>query len=215
MPSSLGTNKSSALRKSIYCRGDYMSINALTNAAMSRRRDFEPANHVPQSLAEIAKATGVVPPVPVSPSGQPAITAPSGMNTALAMLTMYIPTEVLTLYVAAVAGLPSGRGPSSGIRLWLPFLSFLIATPAIVWIAFATKVKSAGKSIPFHPSLWPVWEMAAATIAYFAWAFALPDTPFLQFQNQWYSPALAGFLVLVVSYGLGALGPLMQRTLSS
>jgi hypothetical protein len=62
------------------------------------------------------------------------------------------------------------------------------------------------------PATWPVWEMSAATIAYIAWAFALPNTPFAQF-SDWYSPGLAGFLVLVISWGLGALAPLMQRPL--
>lgn len=133
----------------------------------------------------------------------------SGANTALQTLTTYIPTEVLTLYVAAVAAI--GPDPQ---RIWLPFWVFLAITPAAVWIAFATKVKAAGKRLPSWPSNWPMWEMTAATLAYFAWTFALPGTPFTRFDN-WYSPGIASFLVLIVSSGLGAIAPLMQRRLRS
>jgi hypothetical protein len=186
-----------------------MSINALTNAALGRRHDFEPANAVPRSLKDIAHAAGATP-KPIAGRQDRA----NGTNTALQTLTTYIPTEVLTLYVSAIAavgpvtinGLPVGR--------WLPFWCFLVATPLIVWIAFATKLRAAEKPLPLSPVRWPVWEMIAAMIAYFAWAFALPNTPFAQFEN-WYSSGLAAFLVLVVSAGLGMIAPLMQRRLSS
>jgi hypothetical protein len=186
-----------------------MSINALTNAALSRRHDFEPGNTVPRSLKDIAHAAGATP----KRVGARQDSA-NGTNTTLQTLTTYIPTEVLTLYVSAVAavgpltinGLPVGR--------WLPFWCFLGATPLVVWIAFATKLKGAGKPLPLSPVKWPAWEMIAAMIAYFVWTFALPNTPFAQFED-WYSSGLAAFLVLVVSAGLGMIAPLMQRRLSS
>jgi hypothetical protein len=81
-------------------------------------------------------------------------------------------------------------------------------------VAFATKIKVAGKPIPVSPFKWPWWEITAATLAYVAWTFAMPNTPFAQYRS-WYSPALASFLVLVISAGLGALAPLMQRPLPS
>ena len=198
-----------------------MSVNALTNAAVARRPDFQPEGVVPKSLAEIAGAA-VATPLPVlavAPVPQPApssvASVSSGPNTALQTLTTYIPTEVLTLYVSAVAGL----GPLTikvgsrdlEVGRWLPFWCFLAATPLIVWVAFASKIKAAGKPLPFHISKWPVWEMTAATVAYVAWTFALPATPFAQ--ESWYSSGLASFLILVVSAGLGTIAPLMQRQL--
>jgi RsiW-degrading membrane proteinase PrsW (M82 family) len=194
-----------------------MSINAMTNAAIGRRRDFEPANEVPKNLTEIAQAANAVPALApgVQPAGAPRAAAPpSVVNTALQTLTTYIPTEVLTLYVATVAALDSSIIPKNGPHNWLPFFIFLVGTPLIAWLAFATKVKSAGRPIPWNPSTWPMWEMSAAAIAFAVWAFALPDTPFLQFE-KWYSKPIAGLAVTVVSYGLGALGPLMQRPLSA
>jgi hypothetical protein len=207
--------------------GFVMSINALTNAAIARRPDFQPEGAVPTSLAQIASAA-VSAPVPiavpsaVSPAaGTQTAAATSavttGPNTALQTLTTYIPTEVLTLYVSAIAAL----GPltikigASNLQVgrWLPFWCFLAATPLVVWVAFASKIKVAGRSIPLHPSKWPLWEMTAATIAYAAWTFALPANPFAQ--ESWYSSGLASFLILVVSAGLGIVAPLMQRQLPS
>jgi hypothetical protein len=139
--------------------------------------------------------------------------ASDGTTTALQTLTTYIPTEVLTLYVSAVAAVGPLTMNGEAVGRWLPFWCFLIATPLIVWVAFATKLRGAGRALPLAPSQWPLWEMIAAMIAYLAWTFALPNTPFAQYKN-WYSSGLAAFLVLVVSAGLGILAPLMQRRLS-
>jgi hypothetical protein len=190
-----------------------MSINASTNAALARRPDFEQGNAVPRNLAEVAIASGA-PPRPAPSAGGPPPPTTTSTNTALQAITMHIPTEVLTLYVAAVASLGSIKGPQGQeIGRWLPFWCFLVLTPLAHWLIFASKLKAAGKPIPLSPATWPKWEMSAATIAYIVWAFALPDSPFAQF--YWYSSGLAGFIVLVISWGLGALGPLMQRPLST
>lgn len=192
-----------------------MSINALTNAAMARRPDFEPVNKVPQNLGDIATAAGA-PPKAVTSAGAPAgpQSQSGGTNAALQTLTTYIPTEVLTLYVSAVATLGVVKNAQGhDIGRWIPFFVFLLGTPTVVWLAFATKVKGADKPLPVSPTKWPLWEMFAATLAYVAWTFALPSTPFAQYE-QWYSSGLAGFLVLIVSWGLGAISPLMQRELT-
>src|SRR5215467_3265859 len=191
-----------------------MSLNSLSNAALARRSDFEPAEAVPRTLSEIAAAAASTP-QPVAAGGAPPPPPGNGPSTALQTLTTYIPTEILTLYVSAIATLGSLKNAQGqDVGRWIPFFCFLVLTPAMVWLAFAAKVQAAGKQLPRSPSTWPVWEMAAATVAYVAWAFALPGTPFAQFA-QWYSTGLAGFLVLIVSWGLGALSPLMQRELSS
>jgi hypothetical protein len=143
-----------------------MSINALTNAAIARRPDFEPQDAVPANLAEIASAAAAAPvPIAVSslvaqvteaPKPIATPTSTSGPNTALQTLTTYIPTEVLTLYVSAIAALGPLTiriGPNDlQVGRWLPFWCFLAATPLVVWIAFASKLKAAGRTIPLHPS---------------------------------------------------------------
>jgi hypothetical protein len=200
-----------------------MSINSLTNAATARRPDFAPLNRVPNGLSEIATAAAGMPAAHQAGGAQPtdATTAANGVNTAMQVLFGYIPTEVLTLYVAIVAAIhssASGNGSDAAKTItsgdWINFFSFLVATPIIFWVVYAAKLKSAQKPIPLGFSTWPLWEMIAATVAYTAWAFALPETPFLQF-TQWYTPALGSIAVLVASTVLGLLSPLFQNPLGT
>jgi hypothetical protein len=181
-----------------------MSISTLTNSALARRPDFEPLNTVPQDLKQIASSAAAVP-TAKSPGGD----GGNAVNTALHVLFGYIPTEVLTLYVAILAVI---QKPNSVTKAdWITFWAFLAATPLIVWLVYGAKLVSAKKKIPRSLKGWPLWEMFAATVAYVAWAFALPNTPFLTY--GWYSAGLAGIGVLVASTVLGLLAPFFQRSL--
>ncbi|HJZ47488.1 MAG TPA: hypothetical protein VKE41_10000 [Roseiflexaceae bacterium] len=80
-------------------------------------------------------------------------------------------------------------------------------------MVFVAKVKSENRQLPLLPWTWPVWEMLAGTIAFVAWAFALPTTPFSTL--GWYSPGLAGVVVTIASTLLGLLAPLFQRPLKA
>jgi hypothetical protein len=127
----------------------------------------------------------------------------------LRTVTTYIPTEVLTLYVAVVAALqPAGATPA-----WITFWCFLICTPVVVWVVYAIKAKTAKSPFPAAIRTWPLWEMIAGSIAYVAWAFALPGSPFASWAH--YSAALAGVIVLVASTILGLLAPLFARSIPS
>ena len=213
-----------------------MSINALTNAAVARRTDFTPLGTVPRGLGEIAIASAIPPTCrktfpnfyehvfdlnspehddSATPAAAPHVppTPPpsaSGVDTALHVIFGYIPTEILTLYVAVLAALHQPGRVSQ--PEWITFSTFSVATPIVVWLLYAAKVKAANKPIPIPPSQWPIWEMFAATIAYFAWAFALPNSPFSAY--HWYSSAIAGIIVLLASTGLGLLAPLFQRPIN-
>jgi hypothetical protein len=169
-----------------------MSISSMTEIPFQSRTDIGDPKYVPRTYAQIAGAAG----------GK--YEAVSTLNTALQMLTNYIPTETLTLYVAVLAALqPSTKAA------WIIFWCFLIVTPLIVWVVYMAKVRTAGKPIPLVPIKWPLWEMAAGTIAYVAWAFALPTTPFASV--GWYSSALAGLVVLITAAILGLMAPLFAR----
>jgi hypothetical protein len=123
----------------------------------------------------------------------------------------YIPTEVLTLYVAVLAVVQQeSKVTPVG---WLAFWIFLFLTPIIVWLVYGAKLKALQKPLPLKFGAWPVWEMFAATVAYTAWAFALPHSPFTEY--GWYSSALSGVAVLVVSTLLGLLAPIFQKSLST
>jgi hypothetical protein len=131
------------------------------------------------------------------------------MDTAMHVLFGYIPTEVLTLYVAVLAAINQPDQVTNAE--WFTFWLFLAATPVVVWLVYGAKIKAAQKPLPLAPGTWPVWEMLAATVAYCAWALALPNTPFTDF--SWYSSALSGVIVLITSTFLGLLAPFFQRPL--
>jgi len=176
-----------------------MSIASMTEIAYQSRSDVGDPAYYPRTFTEIAGAAG----------GKPA--AESQVNAAVRTLTTYIPTETLTLYVAVLAALAPPAGAMAPGTAWKVFWCFLLATPVVVWLVFVTKLKTEGKPIPWAFLKWPLWEMAAGTIAYVAWAFSLPASPFATL--AWYSAALAGIVVLVVSTGLGLLSPLFARPL--
>lgn|GEM_PF-698038 len=198
-----------------------MSINALANSAAARRPDVGPANAVPGGIAEIASAAAT-PPDKAPAQKQ----ASSSTDTALHVLFGYIPTEVVTLYVAVQSALqpttPAGAAAADTAKAmaasqqaqWIAFWCFFIATPLVVWVVFASKLKEAGKPLPATYGTWPLWEMSAALIAFFAWAFALPNTPFREFA-AWYSPALATMAILLASTALGLVAPLFQNPLGT
>ena len=190
-----------------------MSMNSLANSAAARREDFLPLGRVPQGPAEIASAA-MTPPrgddgrADGITSGL-AVKAPN-VDTALNVLFGQIPTEILTLYVAVLATLE--QVDKVGHGAWTAFVIFLACTPVVFWLIYATKIRNAGKPVPSSPADWPIWEMFAATVAFAAWAFALPNSPFKTF--DWYSPGLSGIAVLIVSTTLGLLAPLFQKPLS-
>jgi hypothetical protein len=186
-----------------------MSINSLANAAAARRGDTVPLKAVPKGLHEIARASATRPALAAPEAEGPVNGSGQAVETALNVLFGYIPTEVLTLYVAVLAAIQRPDRVTSA--QWAAFWSFLAATPLVVWLVYAAKIKALQKPLPLKFGAWPVWEMLAATIAYVAWAFALPNTPFATY--AWYSAALSGVAVLVGSTLLGLLGPFFQRPL--
>jgi hypothetical protein len=170
-----------------------MSIASMTEVAFQRRTDVGAPEFAPKTLRDVAGAAG----------GKQA--PDTTINTALKTMVTYIPTEVITLYLAVVAALqlPAGSPPA----VWT-FGSFLAFTPLVVWLVYATKAKSDGKPVPLAPRAWPVWEMVAGTIAFAAWALAIPQQPFSSFP-----PALSAVGVLITSTVLGLLAPLFSRAL--
>lgn len=178
-----------------------MSISSMTNVAYARRRDVDPANRAPDSIGAIAAEKGDKPQTQTQGSS------------ALSAIAAYIPTEILTVYVAVIAAIGVGASANTGNAAWISFGFFFVLTPIVVWLVYAGKVRRAGKPIPARIGQWPKWEMFAATIAYTAWAFALPETPFTDF--DWYNAAIAGLAVLGVTTALGLLAPVVAQPLEA
>lgn len=179
----------------------------MTNIAVSRRDDDLGDGSVPSTAQELAKATG----------GN--ARTENQLTALLKSISSYIPTEAITLYLAALAAVrdeaDSSRlasTPSSDGDVVVVTVFFLLI-PIFVWLVYAGRVKTGGKTLPLAPSKWPLWEMVAATVAFGAWSFALPDSPFMRL--SWHNAAWSVFVVLAVSTALGLLAPILQRTLKA
>jgi hypothetical protein len=177
-----------------------MSAVSMANVAIARRYASRTRGAAPTLEHQAALAEG------------PADTSPdSAVTAAVKLITTYIPTEILTLYVSATAvllgGAATGAAPNYTVA-WRTFWVFVLLTPLTNWLVFAAKVRVAGRAIPGDPREWPLWEMFAATVAFVSWSAALPSTPFSSF--QWYSSDFAGYLVLVVTTFLGLLSSIVH-----
>lgn len=117
------------------------------------------------------------------------------------LLTKYIPTETLMLYVAAMAILPAIES-SLGIGAAALYIGGAVLTPLMFLLAALGKLRMSRSTERFRPQPWPP---IAATIAFLAWALSVPG--FLTNQND---QILAGFAALVVSTLLGLLDAIVQ-----
>jgi hypothetical protein len=127
-----------------------------------------------------------------------------GSNT-LDSLVRYIPTEAITLYIAAcsvMAALKDKVPP--GIPYWV-YWAFVILTPLLFLIIFAGRRRSDGLPAfpPFRALPW--FTICASTIAFGVWSLAIPGTPYLKGEV---GGVLAAFLALFVSTFLTLLEPI-------
>jgi len=135
-------------------------------------------------------------------SGAPTVAA-ANRDDRFDLLTKYIPTETITLYVAAM----SVR--SEFMAFW-PRLSpsFLYWTGAVltplmlVLIARGKHRLAASPGVPFRIPLWP---MAASLVAFLVWALSVPG---LIAESNSGARVLAGFGAVLISTILSLLDPL-------
>ena len=201
-------------------RGGQVSVSSMTDVAISRRTDDLGTGRPLRTARELSEAT----------AGKPE--TESALTAAAKAVATYILTEVIGLYLAALAAVRSGVTPtipnasvSEDLAQRAAILTppstaeirttviFAVIAPIVVWLVYAGKAKTAGKNLPLRPTCWPLWEMFAATAAFVAWSFALPDSPFARF--SWYNLAWATFVVLGVSTLLGLFAPVFQRPLKT
>src|SRR5688500_4749669 len=69
-------------------------------------------------------------------------------------IVLYIPTEIITVYVAAATALGTDDQTNANVR-WALVWIMLCLTPFAVWATFAARLKSAGEPLPLHPTAWP------------------------------------------------------------
>jgi hypothetical protein len=104
-------------------------------------------------------------------------------TTALDGLIKYIPTESITLYLAATSAFSSWTKSSatSGVKaaptldpMYL-YWGFVVLTPILFLLIYSGKRHS--QNLPLLPDAigdWPWWKLSASTIAFMVWALAVP-----------------------------------------
>ena len=162
-----------------------MSINALTQESLIRSRDYRAA--VSRNLDRNQERD-------TNRSAATTTTSDTGASNALSMLVKYIPTESITLYVAAIAAAPALA--TLRISTIAIYWFFGILTPILTLAIYFGKRRAAKlKPIP-KPAEWPWWETIAGTIAFLVWALAVPNNPYIEGQTQ---GAIAGFFAIFIS----------------
>jgi hypothetical protein len=128
------------------------------------------------------------------------------VTNALNALVGYIPTEVITLYVAALSAQAALHAAFNAIDATTILWFFVALTPVLLLLIYLSKVAATGDALP-GPKQWPWWKMCAATIAFFVWALAVPGNPYLKDA----AAAVAGLGAMLVSTLLNIVTPIFER----
>jgi len=128
-------------------------------------------------------------------------------ETAITALTKYIPTEVVTLYIASVSALPAIQEEWKSLRSDHLYFGFAMLTPILFVLIFFNQLAVDQKPYPTFRQ-WPWWRIFASTIAFCVWALAVPNNPFLETKT---AGVLAGLGAAFVSMLLSIIGPIVER----
>lgn len=184
-----------------------MSINRMTNEALKEAWITDPPPRVKNMMRGIGGYADAG--LPPSLSREAAAQSNDISNT-LDMLIRYIPTEAITLYVAALAAVPVLRPAVAAYDPAYIYTAFLILTPLLVFVVYASKRATEGMRPLPSIKHWPWWEMFAAVVAFAAWGLAVPGNPYATSPP---AAAAAGLGVIVVSTLLTRLEPIAHELL--
>jgi hypothetical protein len=127
-------------------------------------------------------------------------------------LTVFIPTEIITLWVALIALLNYPKAPLHQSLCQADFSGWWVATAIFAALASLItlgltyrKFKDAG-----HGFKWPLFEMVAAPTAFMAWAVALPKSPLAS--ACWYKIDVGAFIVLATTVAITTAGYIFGKT---
>lgn len=198
-------------------------------AARKRARAKRTPERQPQTVGAPADAMVGVPSAPQAasglgldradgaPSGQAAASAATQFRNATNVLTRYVPTDVVVLYVAAIAIAPQFKEAVPAVTPATLYWGFAICTPLIFWLVYlGTLSGKQGRSVrrsllrfpPRLPVRLPLWKPFAAFLAFMVWALAIPNGPYLQSAS---GATVAGFVALVASTVLGLAGGVVEK----
>jgi hypothetical protein len=154
------------------------------------------------------RSSGALESVRVETAGPPA-----AVSSAVQRLVSFIPTETIALFwlaVPAAAALTEFRTeakPTGATGLdWAVYAGLLALTPVLLVLSYLSGLAAAGAERP-PIRAWPWWKAGASTVAFAAWAFAVPGNPFVR-----ETPVLmaAWVVATVVSTVLALIDPIVQ-----
>lgn len=127
-------------------------------------------------------------------------------------LVKYIPTESITLYVAASSAMDGLKSQFNFINEERTYWFFGLLTPILFLLIYVGKRRSANirPLFPRELKALPWWKLIASTIAFLAWALAIPNAPYLHTPNNVAGGAVAAFLAIFISTFLSVLEPIFE-----
>jgi hypothetical protein len=132
--------------------------------------------------------------------------ADSRTSSALDGLVRYIPTESVTLYVAATSAISSLTAAFPSVTPQRLYIAFVVLTPILFLLIYVGKRRGQGLSyMPAEMTSWPWWKLIASTVAFGFWALAVP--PLVSGDAGKF---LAGFAAVLVSTMLGLFGKIFD-----
>lgn len=131
---------------------------------------------------------------------------PTPGSSALDGLVKYIPTESITLYVAAVAAIDRITEAFPWLTKYCLYWGFVGLTPILFLLVYMGKRRSQGLPVlPQQPIQWPWWKLFACTVAFAFWALAVP--PLVMSDGGKF---VAAFGALLVSTLLSLIGAVVE-----
>jgi hypothetical protein len=109
----------------------------------------------------------------------------------------YIPTEVVTTYIAILDLFRDAEKT----WVWAIFWFFLAMTPIAVWVTYVVKAKWNPIQLLLAPGRWPWGPMVAATVAFVAWAAAVPGS--VMKTLAWFRPGFGMAAVILATFLIG------------
>jgi hypothetical protein len=182
-----------------------MSINSMTNDELRRRVDFRRQAVIQSPVAKDLSAP--VPPATARAATEVAV-QDNPVNNTVNALVKYIPTEVVTLYVAAASSTQAVRSAVPSFDGRITYWAFAVMTPIILLLVYASKRASSGLITLPPASQWPWWKMGAATVAFMVWGLAVPGNPYITGDA---GAVMAGFGAIIISTLLSLLEPIFER----
>jgi hypothetical protein len=131
---------------------------------------------------------------------------PTPASSALDGLVKYIPTETITLYVAATAAIKSITTAFPWLTADCLYWGFVGLTPILFLLVYMGKRRSQGLPIlPQQLIQWPWWKLIACTVAFAFWALAVP--PLVTTEGAKF---VAAFGALFISTLLSLIGAVVE-----